>query len=830
MNNPTPVFTFLCYNPNFHFQAVQEVERMRLNGAEASMIAYGDEYDTEWIRPLANAPDRFMAVDFDNINYGEINVWMLNATNPDAIGEAPVTTTAFGTTDFTTTAMENITTTVETNTTTIEANATTLEPTVIPNPTQPTTTPVPVCKETDVVFVFEISCFSSPNRFFNSSVQPILTSFAEKINPCVSVSTAYVEYGSWADITKNYHDFHNSSEALSYMKNYTVVGNKGSRSNADEAFNRVNYNILRDAQARSLNNPTVVYTFLCRTPSNQNRGIQAAENMKLNGAISSVLAYGNEYSANSVRILANSPDHFLRINDTSSNAGEVADWMLAIFNPPVVTLPPGTQSTAPTTTSGNATTSDGNSTTPLPDATSPTTDSPYCSVMDLVFVIDRKYFSQSVYNKTIDPLFDMLSNDLSECVDLRVSIVEYATFSNIRFYLDTYTPTTELLPALKDYQPAGYLGAESSLGSALDRVENEVLVKQRGRRDVYGNVVIFLGNNPEDQSYAIDSAESIKLLNNTVVTVVGYGENYDEEQVRILASGPDNFFPVSDQEVIEDYLFYALTALDQQATTTATTPAEEGCCDVDVAVVIDRSYFNANRFVAEGRPVVADFLNTQLPACASIRLAVVEYGTWVSFTKELDDSDSSESSRAFISDFVPSINVGTNSNLGKAIEAVNVQVVVPFKGRRKQTPLLTILMVGSNPAKLGDAINEAERLKGDETTITVFGFGFNYNTDDLRILASDKTFFYDTTVGGELPDAFNLVEHICNYTESASTTTAITASTTVTETGSSTTATTGSSTTVTEGSSTTAIPGSSTTVTAGSSTTVEATTKVDNVD
>lgn len=227
LNNPTYVYTFMCSNPDYQDQAMEEAEKMKMNGAVSSIIGFGKNYEPAFLRTLASRPDLFYPVT-EAPNYFVISQWMIETMTPAGSTFAPTGTTP------TTTQETTSTTAASTSTSTAGSESTTSSDSTAANPTEPATTATPACAQPDVVFIFERFYFDQPN--FDSQIQPILTSLANSLDPCVKISTAYVEYGASAAFRYSYYSFANVDAAKAQMKDYPVGDSLGDSSNIHEAF------------------------------------------------------------------------------------------------------------------------------------------------------------------------------------------------------------------------------------------------------------------------------------------------------------------------------------------------------------------------------------------------------------------------------------------------------------------------------------------------------------------------------------------------------------------------------------------------------------------
>ena len=470
-------------NPTDQGYAIDESERLRLEkDSVVAIMAFGDSYNADGIRVMANSPSLFHRVRSSSpSDLADAEAWLLEI---------------FG---FATTPS-----------------------TPLPNPTQPpqtgstttvsgTTSPPQYCREVDVVFVFQRSCFDSQSKF-NSNVQPILTNFGRSLDPCVKINTAYVEYASWSNLRYGYSYFDSSQQARVFMSNgsYKIGTDGGTLANADEGWRTVRYNVLRDASARSLNNPTQVFTFLCQTPTNQMRAIEQIEGMRLEGAVSSIVAYGDQQDTNALRIYANAPENFYQMPLTNGNFSDAGQWMTTIVYPPASTIIPDATTTmaVPTTTEfefNETTTVDFNATTTvefnetttvdfnetttvdlnstlLPDpgvpttTVAPTTTIQYCAWPDLVFVMEHAcFYEKGPYNESIQPVLRDFANSLDPCVKISTAYVEFSEWSELRY---TYTYfEKEITPRemMQNYQLATYNhGNKSYIEGAFRTVNYQV--------------------------------------------------------------------------------------------------------------------------------------------------------------------------------------------------------------------------------------------------------------------------------------------------------------------------------------------------------------------
>ena len=244
------MFVFLCQTPRNQLLAINEADSVRRNGGMISVLAYGDLYEENSVRILASSPDYYLAVNETTMDSFEVSQWMIQTALPDASTiPTPSVTETTTTVDFgneTTTVQFNETTTVDFNeTTTVDFNETTTgdmnATTPLPNPTVPTTTVPTYCAYQDVVFVIERSCFDTQEKF-DSYVQPIITDYIDRIDQCVKLAVAVVEYGTWADATHSFEET-NPQQARAMMKDYELKYDFGTDSYTHEAFKIVNYQV-----------------------------------------------------------------------------------------------------------------------------------------------------------------------------------------------------------------------------------------------------------------------------------------------------------------------------------------------------------------------------------------------------------------------------------------------------------------------------------------------------------------------------------------------------------------------------------------------------------
>ena len=104
-------------------------------------------------------------------------------------------------------------------------------------------------------------------------------------------------------------------------------------------------------------------------------------------------------------------------------------------------------------------------------------DFDYCScpTLDLVFLIDRAYFTNVRFTTVIHPFLNDIADGIYPCSDVRVSFVEYGAYVNLQSYLDSSNSTAPNLNYTREYRIGQNLGPFALLGEGLEVVKSQVI-------------------------------------------------------------------------------------------------------------------------------------------------------------------------------------------------------------------------------------------------------------------------------------------------------------------------------------------------------------------
>ncbi|XP_051887469.1 collagen alpha-3(VI) chain-like isoform X2 [Pristis pectinata] len=374
---------------------------------------------------------------------------------------------------------------------------------------------------------------------------------------------------------------------------------------------------------------------------------------------------------------------------------------------------------------------------------------------DIVFLIDG---SDNIGNTNFPFVRDFLTNviqNLNIGSDrIQVGLVQYSTYAETEFYLNTYLSKAEILAHIRRLRLKG--GTRLNTGAALDYVFRYHFISSAGSRKQKGIpqflVVLTSGRSSDDVKPSADAMKRAAIMNFAIGV-----KNADLMQLKDIAIDPSLVFSSS--------TFYSLPNIEEEVTTLLltlpapraipeepTAPIERVIPDTskrDIVFLIDGS----NNVGSTNVMFVRDFLTSIIENLdigrSRVQVGLVQYSNYAETEFYLNTYSSEDELLSHVKGL--RLRGGTSLNTGAALDYVLRYHFTQSAGSRKEegVPQILVLITGGRSGgyvrQLEDALKRAAVL-----TFVIAA----KNTDPLQLqeMSIDPGLIFKVQEFSSLPD------------------------------------------------------------------------------
>ncbi|XP_029104439.1 collagen alpha-3(VI) chain isoform X2 [Scleropages formosus] len=358
---------------------------------------------------------------------------------------------------------------------------------------------------------------------------------------------------------------------------------------------------------------------------------------------------------------------------------------------------------------------------------------------DVAFLIDGSDAVASDFPSVIDFIKRVIEPLDVGSNKIRIAVAQHSETPAPNFYLNTYSTKEEIMAAINGMTPTG--GRYLNTGAALVFMRDIIFSPTYGSRaaeNVPQFLIVLTGGRSRDN--VRDPAVALKTGG---VVPFGVGvKNADRSQIEAISYNPAFAFSVKE--------FSQLNTVQQRLGSYINLPKEN--LEVilredpqgpkkDIVFVIDTSDYVAGDF-----PVIQEFIRRVLESLNvgenRIRVGVLQY----SDDPYVDLYLNSHTTKEGVLNAVKGLRHkgGRRRNLGKALEFVSRNVIVPSRGSRKEEGVPQFLIVITGGSSSDDVKASATNLK--QSGVIPFSIGSSsVDTQELRTISYVADFSYSVT-------------------------------------------------------------------------------------
>uniref|UniRef100_A0A8C9U9M6 Collagen type VI alpha 3 chain n=1 Tax=Scleropages formosus TaxID=113540 RepID=A0A8C9U9M6_SCLFO len=360
---------------------------------------------------------------------------------------------------------------------------------------------------------------------------------------------------------------------------------------------------------------------------------------------------------------------------------------------------------------------------------------------DVVFLLDGSDGTRSGFPAMRDFVQRIVEKlNVDEGND-RVAVVQYSREPEAQFYLITHSRKDEVRDAIRNLRHKG--GRPLNTGAALQFVRDNVFTASSGSRRVEGVPQILIVLSAGRSNDNVDTPAS--ALRDLGVLTFGIGtRNSDARELQKISYEPSYAQSVSefsDLPSIEQQLVSSVDVVVTRVSPEPPTVIDPQGPKKDIVFVIDTSDYVAGDF-----PVIQEFIRRVLESLNvgenRIRVGVLQY----SDDPYVDLYLNSHTTKEGVLNAVKGLRHkgGRRRNLGKALEFVSRNVIVPSRGSRKEEGVPQFLIVITGGSSSDDVKASATNLK--QSGVIPFSIGSSsVDTQELRTISYVADFSYSVT-------------------------------------------------------------------------------------
>ena len=263
--------------------------------------------------------------------------------------------------------------------------------------------------------------------------------------------------------------------------------------------------------------------------------------------------------------------------------------------------------------------------------------------------------------------------------------------------------------------------------NALQFVRRIITYKSDGARNDAGKVVVLMvaGRNARSGLPYVKSEASALKDSGASVVVIGMGDDLDENELKSVATKPDQFVKVSS----EDKLMDAVSAVSGSISDT-----QKSSLKLDLGFILGADGVNADRDFALGKEAIKAMLRKLDISRDKTRFGLIVYGESAGMVSRLDSADSVDGALKVV-DQVRSPRKGFA--LKEALEMARTDLLNVASGARRDTAKTAVIFVNKEMDPASKTAAEALRRAG--VKILAVSLGEKDASDSLRdVTSSDE--------------------------------------------------------------------------------------------
>ncbi|XP_038644339.1 uncharacterized protein col6a3 isoform X2 [Scyliorhinus canicula] len=378
------------------------------------------------------------------------------------------------------------------------------------------------------------------------------------------------------------------------------------------------------------------------------------------------------------------------------------------------------------------------------------------SKRDIVFLIDG---SDRVGNTNFALVCDFLAS-IIQGLDIgtdrvQVGLVQYSTYADTEFYLNTYLSKAEILSHVRRLRLKG--GPRLNTGAAMDYVYRYHFISSAGSRKRDGVaqfLVLLTGGRSSDEA-----SPAARALKRAAIMSFAVGvKNANIAELKEIAIDPSLVFSANE--------YYSLPNIQEEMTTLLSTlpaprvipegptaPIKQVAPDDggkrDIVFLVDGSDNVGNRNL----PFVRDFLTRMIENLDigrdRVQVGLVQYSNYAETEFYLNTYSSEEEILSHVEGL--RLRGGTSLNTGAALDSVLRYHVTKSAGSRKEDGVPQILVLITSGRSRDDVRLPANALKQAATMTFVIG-SMNADSVQMKEIAMDPGLVFNVQEFNLLPD------------------------------------------------------------------------------
>uniref|UniRef100_A0A3Q3ART8 Collagen, type VI, alpha 3 n=1 Tax=Kryptolebias marmoratus TaxID=37003 RepID=A0A3Q3ART8_KRYMA len=354
---------------------------------------------------------------------------------------------------------------------------------------------------------------------------------------------------------------------------------------------------------------------------------------------------------------------------------------------------------------------------------------------DLIFLIDGSENVGAANFPYVRDLILRVIEPLSVGSDaIRVALVQYSSYPEIKFNLNRFYDKSQVLGAVKGLTYSG--GAESNLGAAMEEVAESLLSETAGSRELEAVpqvlVIISAGPSSDDTGVgdrALKRANVITLGVSIGDTAAANLEEVATDRRFVQRASDFRTLAATAGGLVSTITDLAMgTIIIQNSFTEVVAAAQRDIIfliDSTMGPVILTNVVNYIKQFVNSRPIGPD----------AIQVGVAQFSSAQRVVMDLNTHDTRESLAAALDNIKP--RSGQTINMGAALNFVRENMLRPEKGSRMREGVPQVVMLWTSKKSSDGVQQPAEALLRRGVLIMAAGFK-TANVDELNQIASSE--------------------------------------------------------------------------------------------
>ncbi|XP_036362498.1 cartilage matrix protein-like [Octopus sinensis] len=355
--------------------------------------------------------------------------------------------------------------------------------------------------------------------------------------------------------------------------------------------------------------------------------------------------------------------------------------------------------------------------------------SPYEEILcqdpaDIVFVLDSsRSVTQTDFKKELDFVSSFVKDMDISSNKIQIGVVTFSDNVKTEFELNKFSQKQDIQNAVSNI---AHRGGSTNTWLALKHIRTESFITDHGGRVGIPKIVILVtAGGSNGKSKTLNEA---KLLHNDPLRVftVAVGNKVDDDELRAIASKPENAFKVSD--------FNSLATIEDKVMQNFCRKGEIFCyTPADIVFVLDSSRSVTQTDFKKELDFVSSFVKDMDISSDKVQIGVVTFSDNVKTEFELNKFSQKQDIQNAVSNIA---HRGGSTNTWLALKHIRTESFITDHGGRVGIPKIVILVTASGSNGKSKTLNEAKLLHNDPLRVFTVAVGNKVDDDELRAIAS----------------------------------------------------------------------------------------------